>query len=67
MSQDYFSPMSSKSDSKKADLLDFGFLSSSLGCESRICILTYRSIRNVFIIRYTEIVRYRVMDFKQIR
>ena len=41
MSQDYFSPMSSKSDSKKADLLDFGFLSSSLGCESRICILTY--------------------------
>ena len=41
MSQDYFSPMSSKSDSKKADLLDFGFLSSSLGCESRICTLTY--------------------------
>ena len=60
MSQDYFSPMSSKSDSKKADLLDFGFLSSSLGCESRICKSHNPDMlsRTVFIIRYTEIVRY---------
>lgn len=57
MSQDYFSPMSSKSDSKKADLLDFGFLSSSLGCESKSHNPDMLS-RTVFIIRYTEIVRY---------